>query len=60
MTTKPPEDIVDRLQAIADLERGSVVPAWLYAPDTYSWAEGMSKLLNEAIAEIKRLRKEHR
>ena len=45
-------DILDRLKDIADLKRGDEMPAgW-----STDWATPMSALLNEAIAEIMRLR----
>jgi len=52
-------DICERLQAIADLKAGASIPEWLYDEGGWEvggWNVGMSKLLREAIAEIKRLR----
>lgn len=52
-------DICERLQAVADLRPGDMLPDWLYEEDQWgpgNWASGMSKLLREAIAEIRKLR----
>jgi len=52
-------DICERLRAIADLERGSPIPEWLYDGwEAGGWDVGMSKLLNEAIDEISNLRRQ--
>lgn len=54
--SEAPEDIIERMQIIANLRTGDQPPPWLFRNDDSSWADGMSRLLNDAIAEIKRLR----
>lgn len=52
-------DIVDRLREVADLKAGEMLPAHLYDDPEFgigNWADGMSRLLNDAIGEIKQLR----
>ena len=57
--SEAPDDLVERLQVIADLRPGEMMPDWLFInPDNWSnWGDGMSNLLKEAIAEINRLRR---